>query len=135
MTQSKWICCQLGAREHYAVPRALHRCGSLDCLITDIWIRPGSLQTMLVRNLRDRFHLGLANAFVRAPNMRALAFEAWSRLRGFAGWKLIHERNEWFQRRTIGNLARRDTRGKDGTFTLFVYSYAAEGILEFAREH
>ena len=23
----KWICCQLGAREHYAIPRALFRLG------------------------------------------------------------------------------------------------------------
>ena len=30
-----WICCQLGAREHYAVPRALHQQGMLAGLITD----------------------------------------------------------------------------------------------------
>ena len=26
---TKWLCCQLGAREHYAIPRALFR---LECL-------------------------------------------------------------------------------------------------------
>jgi len=30
-----WICCQIGAREHYAVPRALHRQGMLAGLVTD----------------------------------------------------------------------------------------------------
>jgi glycosyltransferase involved in cell wall biosynthesis len=30
-----WICCQMGAREHYAVPRALHEQGLLTGLVTD----------------------------------------------------------------------------------------------------
>jgi len=30
-----WICCQIGAREHYAVPRALHEQGLLAGLVTD----------------------------------------------------------------------------------------------------
>src|SRR5262245_27619069 len=34
----KWICCHLGAREHYAIPRALFSRGLLDCLITDAWV-------------------------------------------------------------------------------------------------
>gem|GEM_PF-5254129 len=33
-----WLCCQLGAREHYAVPRALHQIRQLKVLITDTWI-------------------------------------------------------------------------------------------------
>ncbi len=37
-----WICCQLGAREHFAVPRALHRDGKLAQLVTDAWA-PGPL--------------------------------------------------------------------------------------------
>ena len=41
--ETNWICCQLGAREHYAVPRALHQRSSLDYLITDTWVRPDSL--------------------------------------------------------------------------------------------
>ena len=39
MTPS-WICCQVGAREHYAVPRALHRAGALHALVTDAWADP-----------------------------------------------------------------------------------------------
>ena len=39
----KWICCQLGAREHYAIPRALFRLGMLDYLLTDAWVPPSSL--------------------------------------------------------------------------------------------
>ena len=32
-----WICSQIGAREHYAVPRALHKSGRLSALYTDFW--------------------------------------------------------------------------------------------------
>jgi glycosyltransferase involved in cell wall biosynthesis len=33
----KWICTQIGAREHYAVPRVLHAEGKLESLYTDFW--------------------------------------------------------------------------------------------------
>jgi hypothetical protein len=59
MNQSQWICCQLGAREHYAVPRALHRRGRLRMLVTDCWVRPGHPLTNIpgdwARRLSERF--------------------------------------------------------------------------------
>ena len=82
VTNLLWISCQLGAREHYAVPRALHRSGYLDRLITDIWLYPNSLLAAVKRNLRDRFHPELKSAIVQSINLGALAFEAKCRLRG-----------------------------------------------------
>ena len=66
-----WICCQLGAREHYAIPRALSRLGTLDWLITDAWVPPSSfLRKSAVGNQssRDRFHNELRDARVKAFN-------------------------------------------------------------------
>ncbi|WP_432784337.1 hypothetical protein AAJV73_08350 [Cyanobium sp. BSA11S] len=37
-----WLCAQIGAREHYAVARALHRQGQLHQLLTDCWVPPHS---------------------------------------------------------------------------------------------
>jgi glycosyltransferase involved in cell wall biosynthesis len=37
----KWICAQDGAREHYALPRALHREGRLALLATEFWAGRG----------------------------------------------------------------------------------------------
>jgi glycosyltransferase involved in cell wall biosynthesis len=130
----RWISCQLGAREHYAVPRALHRSGCLERLITDMWVHPGSLLAGLKHELRGRFHPSLADANVCASNKSALAFATLAYLRGLSGWKLIRERNEWFQRRAVGELAHYERKGKPGSFTLFSYSYAARRLLEFARE-
>ena len=119
-----WICCQLGAREHYAVPRALQLNGLLGEFITDLWIRPGTLMHSWKKRLTGRFHPGLASAQVNAPNVAALTFELKASATRENGWKLISRRNEWFQRHAVDQLARNQLG--NGTHTVFAYSYAAE---------
>ena len=129
----QWLCCQLGAREHYAVPRALQTRGLLRELITDIWIRPGTLPKW--RNkLAGRFHPDLASARVSAPTAAMLAFELKAQARGLNGWDLIRKRNEWFQNQALDRLEQRANEFDGGPVTVFAYSYAAERIFEFARE-
>jgi len=125
-----WICCQLGAREHYAVPRALKLDGLLDELITDLWIRPGTLLHMWQKRLTGRYHPDLTGARVVAPNIPALTFELKASLARENGWTLINRRNEWFQKHAVAQLA----RNHNGPRTVFAYSYAAKEIFEFARE-
>jgi glycosyltransferase involved in cell wall biosynthesis len=121
----QWICCQLGAREHYAVPRALQLGGLLGEFITDLWMRWGSF---------GRFHPGLSDARIAAPNISALAFELRASLSRENGWNLITRRNEWFQRRAVKQLERTYKHSTNGHHTVFAYSYAAEQIFKFARE-
>ena len=79
----RWICSQIGAREHYAVPRALSRMGKLNILYTDWWAGP------LVRKIKfrqlsswaGRFHPDLAHENVRSWNLSALGWEAGLRRR------------------------------------------------------
>jgi glycosyltransferase involved in cell wall biosynthesis len=127
-TYSTWLCCQLGAREHYAVPRALQLSGSLGEFITDLWIRPGTL--LRLKRLTGRFHPELASAQVVAPNLSALTFELKASLSRENGWKLIGQRNEWFQRQAVSQLTRNH---HNGNYTVFAYSYAAAEIFKFAR--
>lgn len=122
LSGKSWICCQLGAREHYAVPRALQLNGSLFRFFTDLWMRFGTL---------GRFHPDLAQARVTALNFASAGFELKARVSHFSGWDLIKRRNEWFQRRVVDQLHKESA---DGTHTVFAYSYAAEEIFEFARE-
>jgi glycosyltransferase involved in cell wall biosynthesis len=129
-----WICCQLGAREHYAVPRALQLNGLLSDFITDLWIRPGTLMHAWKRRLSGRFHPGLASARITAPNLAALTFELKSSLVHENGWKLIGRRNKWFQQQAVVQLARKHKESTNGNHTVFAYSYAAEDIFKFARE-
>ena len=113
-----WICCQLGAREHYAVPRALRTGGLLETFFTDLWLRRAG-----------RFHAGLAGAHVVAPNISALTFRLKVSLASENGWKLISRRNKWFQERAVAYLK----ATANGNRTIFAYSYAAKDIFDFAR--
>ena len=114
------------------MPRALHGRGVLDELITDVWARPGSLIGLGNRNLRNRFHGGLTSTKVRAANLRSVMFELRSRASTRDGWKLITDRNDWFQKFAISELRRRGDPHEP--VTVFAYSYAAQLIFKFARE-
>lgn len=130
-SQSGWLCCQLGAREHYVIPRALQQQGLLRELITDLWVRPESVLRSLRSGLAGRFHPGLSSARVSASNTGALAFAVRSSVTGATGWNLISKRNDWFQRTVVSQL----TRDYPHTnLTVFAYSYAAEAIFKVARE-
>jgi glycosyltransferase involved in cell wall biosynthesis len=128
-----WLCSQLGAREHYAIPRALFRQGSLDHLLTDGWVPPGSVLAALSFGRGERFHFDLAEAPVQAWNSLLLAFELAARLKRLSGWRLIIARNHWFQRRVASFLSRHQRSTLNSQPTLFSYSYTALEPLRFAK--
>lgn len=134
---TKWICCQLGAREHFAVARAMHRRGALSALITDAWAMPGSPWSQLPgatgRRLSERYSADLADAPVYSLTASLIAHEMWWRLRGWSGWPLVMARNQWFQRRAaaiVGSM----TAHSSGPATVFAHSYAALAIFREARK-
>ncbi len=72
----EWICSQLGAREHYSIPRALHGAGKLKELHTDLW-SSGLWQLCRIlgapgRDLAGRFHPDLRSARVHAYPMQGI---------------------------------------------------------------
>ena len=138
MNESSWICCQLGAREHYAVPRALFRQEALRLLITDAWVQPRSVIRALGSGLRERFHPELASASTKAWNTGLIAFEAAARIRKLSEWQRVISRNRWFQRRACAYLGRKAETPKSETLKteliIFAYSYAARDIFRFAKQ-
>jgi len=134
----KWICCQLGAREHYAIPRALFRLDMLSCLLTDAWIPPGSLLAKLCgrrSNLAARFHDELHDARVRAFNSSLILFETLARARGLGGWTKIIARNRWFQGKVVSCLSACDLSRADSQPVLLSYSYTALEPFQYAKAH
>jgi len=131
-----WISCQLGAREHYAIPRALHYAGELAHLITDAWILPTSFLNHLPQpffaNLRDRFHPDLAQASVHAFTHSLIRFELAQRLQNTLGWTRIIARNRWFQQRAVEFLET-ITPKLNTCPILFAYSYAALELFRYAK--
>ncbi len=132
----QWICCQIGAREHYAIPRALHQQGNLSHLITDAWITPQSplnyLPKNLLTSLRDRFHQDLAQVSTQAFTNSLIQLEIQQRLQKLHGWEQIIARNHWFQQKAINYLAKIAPKLNKSPI-LFTYSYAALDILQFAK--
>ena len=139
-TESRWISCQLGAREHYAVARALHSRGCLERLITDLWVAPGSALDRLAarcgaagRRLQERTHAELAEtATVEGLNGEFLFGELTRRMTTGIGWPRTMARNAAFGRAVARRLRRMAISGP-GSTTVFAYSYAAMEILEAAR--
>ena len=130
-----WICCQIGAREHYAISRALYSERLLLKLITDAWVLPGTTLKK-IRGMRERYHHGLSADLVDSWNYSTLFFEARQRLRAANGWQVIMSRNRWFQCKAINALKRISrslNRYSSREVVLFAYSYAARDLLHFAK--
>ena len=123
----KWVCCQLGAREHYAIPRALFRIGMLESLVTDAWMPPSSLLAKCCGHnskFGHRFHSELRDARVKGFNSSLVLFEMLAGARNSKGWPKILARNRWFQRKIVSFL-RSQLSTNDSQPLLLSYSYAA----------
>lgn len=131
-----WISCQLGAREHYAIPRALHQTGQLSHLITDVWVQPRSTLNQLPKpwlaQLRERFHADLTQASVYSFNGSLIRFEIAQRIQKTSGWERIIARNNWFQKQAV-QLLDSIAPQINSRPTLFAYSYAALELLRYAK--
>ena len=116
-----WTSIQLGSREHYAIPCALHSAGKLDCLITDTWLSSGA--SALVRpfhpSLAGRRHERLPDSKVRSNTPGRLLTDLRLRRQRKSSWSTILERNAWF-----GSWAAEQS-AKAGSAVVFSYSYTA----------
>ena len=138
-----WICAQLGAREHYAVPRALHHIARLHTLLTDFWACAGlrSLAPRFgsgtLRSIASRFHQELGDARVASWNLRSLGWETmlWHKSRTdsgggrYLGYVEVGRRFGCAVRESL--QCRRDLEPETIFFT---YDTGALEALEFLRE-
>src|ERR1700731_974496 len=142
MTNASWICCQLGARQHYAIPRALFAVNRLKLLLTDIWAPnffavklPSSVFSL--RRLRERYHPSLAGAPVKAFDSTFVYFEFMQRIRKTGEWHRIMARNNLYGKKVAGALEQltqnRAQLSRNDRPILFTYSYAALEILRYAK--
>ncbi len=138
-----WICCQIGARRHYAIPRALYQVGQLAHLVTDAWVSPRLVPPLIptfipvrsLTRLSQRFHIDLSEASVRSFTTSLIHFELAQQIQRTSEWKRIIARNTWFQQKAVQlldssnlKLSMLDTRP-----TLFAYSYAALELFRYAK--
>ena len=136
MISSQFICCQIGAREHYSIPRAAYQQGVLRYFFTDVWVKPGDVIANLpfswTRRYKERFHSDLETATVFNFSQRLLTAELASRLRTMSPWQKTIARNQWFQKRVVRKLKQLEISDAE-EICVFAYSYAAREILAYAR--
>jgi glycosyltransferase involved in cell wall biosynthesis len=134
-----WFCSQIGAREHYAVPRILHRDGRLGALYTDFWAgrflrgMARRSQAKLLRSFATRFHPELAQAAVASWNTRSIIWEAGRRnQKGGQIYESFVKIGAAFSTGVRGKLSRR--RDLDSKSIFFAYDTGALEAMEWCRE-
>ncbi len=95
-----WACLQLGSREHYAIPAALHEAGQLDRLFTDSWMSvTGSwILKPFLPSLAGRRRSVIPDSLVRSRTLGRIWKDVEIRFRKEGAWEGIMRRNEWFGR-------------------------------------
>ncbi len=80
VSATRWFCAQIGAREHYAIPRALYQTGRLAVLYTDFWAGPltktvaRNTKLGALRSLASRWHPELQeNAEIKKSESRKIS--------------------------------------------------------------
>jgi glycosyltransferase involved in cell wall biosynthesis len=142
----RWICCQIGAREYYAVPRALKAKGRLAVLYTDYWAGSGIRQLAerfaigKLRSLAGRWHEDLEGSAVTSWNCNALMWESRLRRRAASGkspeaaglYLGFMDVGRRFAVRVRDALRRRPSSVSKPIF--FAYDTGALELLEWCRE-
>jgi len=134
----KWMCAQIGAREHYAIPRVMHQTGRLASLVTDAWAGPvmhAVMRQLPVRSIQrwaGRYHPELRGADVRSFNLRALRWELSLRGLGAGGrFQCYADIGKTFALAARRELERRRKR----IDAVFAYDTGALELLEAARAY
>jgi glycosyltransferase involved in cell wall biosynthesis len=135
-----WIVSQIGAREHYAIPRSLNRRGHLRNFYTNVWCRFG--RSILQRG--PKLAQGLAGRFdAELPPSKVVSFTLGSFLEGCRGFFARRaQRNEelyqeyaregaWFAKRVQRHLERQPLDPDRDIF--FSYSTNALESLAFLQ--
>jgi glycosyltransferase involved in cell wall biosynthesis len=140
MESFNWIVSQLGAREHYLAPRAFHRKGHLDVLLTDAWLRRGAAAARglpkPVSAAASRYHPELPAdkviSFTPGALLRQAARRLWPARTKAQEWDRYLEEGRWFASRVNRRLRGRRLDPRRHQF--FGYKTGALATLKLMRE-
>lgn len=138
VSQTAWICSQIGAREHFAVPRALQHAGRPVTFCTDFWAGPLVRQFAVgkLRPLAARYHPDLENTgstTICSWNWRALYWEKLLRQKSatqtpYHGFIAVGRR---FAECVRDDLSR---RAPESDFIFFAYDTGALETMAWCRD-
>jgi glycosyltransferase involved in cell wall biosynthesis len=142
LKNSAWICSQIGAREHFAIPRALRHGGKLAALYTDFWAGPAirKLAFGKLRPLAARHHSDFKDdsELIHSWNARALGWEFLLRKK-FSGNQPARSRYHGFIEvgRRFASCVRDDLQWRkdlNSNFIFFAYDTGALETFEWCRQ-
>jgi hypothetical protein len=128
-----WAVFQIGAREHYSIPRALTHLGRQVVLTTDVWVTPKQ-RRWFPQAWKSRWHKDLEHNKVLSWNAEAALFETQHKLLRSGMWQRCIARNLWFGKRAAKSLAK-ILESCDRPPILFAFSYAAREVFEVGKAH
>ncbi len=134
----RWIVTQIGSRQHYAVPNALHACGQLERLYTDIWLRHGRSFIRRVpgpvRSMADRFHPALPEDKVTSFTLGGIGRLATFRQTRTteSAYESFLRTGEWFCNRVNRSLSKQTLQ--PGSHAAFLFNTGALETIHFLRE-
>ena len=135
-----WLCCQIGARENYAIPRALNAQKLLAGLYTDMWFNHNASTSgyvdYFVPRLSGRYDAAIEKSKIISFNASAFWFEFRESANMHQGWRRMYKRNQWFQDKVMHcKEFEDDCRRGNSRPIVFCYSYAALKILKPPKNH
>ncbi|MBC7783811.1 MAG: glycosyltransferase family 4 protein [Burkholderiales bacterium] len=110
---SRWHVAQIGAREHFGIPRGFHQLRTLGGLYTDMWSYGGGgllkRGPAMARAFAARRHPDIPSSLVHAHNIAALrrAFTSPKPRTRADEFHAFIKTGEWFSRAVAGDLGRR----------------------------
>lgn len=136
----RWICCQLGARMHYAIPRLLHAAGSLTRFYTDIYAGQGGWHRLLaavpqrwcpseIKRLLGRTAMGMPENLIRTYPAFGLTYYL---RRKWARDPVVADHVHLWAGQAFG--ARVVSDGFGGADAVYAFNTAALEILAAARQ-
>ena len=110
MSDFNWIVSQIGARQHYGIPRGFEYTGSLGALYTDVWCRLGrpllKHGTKLMRAYATRYHPHIPSAKVKSFDVMGTRREILAKRASTAEsrFQIYEETGAWFASRVTAHL-------------------------------
>lgn len=133
--QMKWTTAQIGAREHYAVPRVLQEMGKLSTFYTDVWRRSCGGLGSLLPGVRGRWHHDLQEAsvvsFTADYLRRRVLYPKRSRATLAESYTDYVLTGQWFAKRVCDDLATSAARPE----IFFAYDTGALEAARWVKDH
>jgi glycosyltransferase involved in cell wall biosynthesis len=132
----RWVTCQIGAREHYAIPRALYKNGLLQSLCTDAWAEGlmrscSSLFGTRGSHFSGRYHSDIPRNLVKHWSIESLWRQLTAKTAGVNRYHRFISEGEWFGRNITAWLDSEAVKPD----VLFSYDTTALESFEWAKAH